>query len=110
MIIKLTKYNDLGKFCWPMMKETWNTDKDKVYLMDKNWKSQEIPIFTLEDLVPFLWRQPFCETGGRDKPTTLTYFDRNPEPWWTLYPTSDNYKWYKERRDEVLKELREENK
>lgn len=53
MIFTLKAYNDLGKCSYATLRESIDTERDKIYDDGKLVKIEK-----LEDLFPYLWRQP----------------------------------------------------
>lgn len=55
MIFTLKAYHDLGRCSYGTLKETFDTEKDKII-----FKEKEVKINKIEDLFPFLWQSPGC--------------------------------------------------
>ena len=55
MIFTLNAYRDLGRCSYGTLKETFDTEKDKII-----FKGKQVEINKIEDLFPFLWQSPGC--------------------------------------------------
>ena len=108
MIIKLSKYDDCGKCTSFTCMDQWDTDKDKIVILDDNFKAkEERKVNNLEELKPYLWAIPFVHYGGTEAPTILGYFEDSIKPWWIL--RNESVDWHNKRAEENYEELKKEN-
>lgn len=77
MIFKFDCYRDLGKCAYATLMETFDTEKNKIFLRDK-----EVKINTLEDLFPYLWNIPGCEVRDKNSSRSVFY---DQGYWWNRY-------------------------
>lgn len=74
MIFTFEHYSDLGRCSYATLKESFDTEKDEIYLNE-----QKVEIKEIQDLFPFLWQNPGMSftTNG----VTKAYFF-STEPHW----------------------------
>lgn len=53
MIFTFEHYNDLGRCSYATLKESFDSEKDEIYLNE-----QKVEIKEIQDLFPFLWQSP----------------------------------------------------
>ena len=74
MIFTLKAYRDLGRCSYGTLRDTFNTDKDSIYLND-----YKIEVTKIEDLFPFLWQSP--GSSGRNGDTSYAVFHDHGTHW-----------------------------
>lgn len=74
-VFTLKSYNDLGRCSYGTLKDTFNTETDKIYL-----KGKLVEINTIKDLFPFLWQQPGI-SGHCDGLTTAHFNTAGATHW-----------------------------
>lgn len=74
MIIKLDSYNDLGKCSFGTLLPEFDTDKEKIYIVENGYKMQ-IKIESVEDLLPFLWANSGASCNNE-------HYFASIKPWW----------------------------
>ena len=82
MIFTLKHYNDLGRCSYGTLKETFDTEKDEIYLND-----EKVQINSIEDLFPFLWQSPGISFGNKDG-KSIAYFSSQGTHWHHDYDKS----------------------
>ena len=82
MIFTLNCYNDLGECSYGTCRDTFDTEKDEIYLDDK-----KVEITRLEDLFPFLWRSVSIGYHDNVKHVSVSRF-YSTGPWWHRYKKS----------------------
>lgn len=82
MIFTLKHYNDLGRCSYGTLKETFDTEKDEIYLND-----EKVQINSIEDLFPFLWQSPGISFGNKDG-KSIAYFSSEGTHWHHDYDRS----------------------
>lgn len=100
MIFKLDGFYDLGKCAYATLKETFNTETDKIFLRDK-----EVHVEKIEDLFPYLWNIAGCEIKN-DNETRATFFE--PGYWWNRYYKDSNSEVIQRMLDTMNKEVLEQ--
>lgn len=81
MIFTLDHYNDLGRCSYATLKESFDTEKDEIYLNE-----QKVEIKEIQDLFPFLWQSPGIafHTDGKSR----SYFHSTGTHWHHDYDKS----------------------
>lgn len=76
MIFTLKAYNDLGRCSYATLKETFDTEKDKII-----FKGKEVEINKIEDLFPFLWQSPGCAYHDNVEHRSVSNFSSTGTHW-----------------------------
>ena len=88
MKIDLKSYRDLGKCAYATLKEIFDTDTDRIFVMINGTGLDtsdfaEVKISSVDDLIPFLWSIPFLSSADKSE-GTRSYFITPVQPWWEL--------------------------
>lgn len=109
-------FNDLGKCSYGTLKEYFDTEKDNIYLFDKNkGYNVKVEIKTIDDLLPFLWCEPSVQFCDNAEGTSKTFFGEK-KPWWEYDFTSNTKETIEivnhieERKKDYIERIREVNK
>lgn len=111
MIFSLKRFNDCGKCSYGTLRETFDTEKDLIFLEEK-----KIEIKSLEDLFKFLWRIPGISYRDKESGKSAAHFYGKHDAWWKdyyegfydkalgdIYITEHNYQRY-EIEDKIRKD------
>lgn len=92
MVFTLNCFNDLGKCSYGTLRESFDTEKDEIYLED-----EKVDITCIEDLFPFLWRSAGMAYYDNKTHKSVARF-YGTTPWW--------HHRYKESVDEYEKDIK----
>lgn len=76
MIFTLKSYSDLGRCSYATLKESFDSEKDEIYLKDV-----KVEINKLEDLFPFLWQATAIGFYDNKEHKSVCKF-YSDKPWW----------------------------
>lgn len=80
MIFNLKRFNDCGKCSYGTLRETFDTEKDLIFLEEK-----KVEIKNLEDLFKFLWRIPGISYREKESGKSAAHFYGKNDAWWKDY-------------------------
>ena len=81
MIITLKNFNDLGRYSYATLKETFDTEKDEIFDKDK-----KVEINSVVDLFPYLWQAP--GVSGYSEGKSFAHFNGAGTHWHHDYDNS----------------------